>query len=148
MNQKYSNVLTGMERYVEVVTRLAVAIQNGHQALARMDLAAFEQLTAEQEHLCTELKALQSSAELSSDSRNSQYQPSAATGEHAEFCQQRTVLRQRCLVIQERVRHLNRVNRFFLNRARQSLEVLLRLATPAEATYSPPALAKQLASEE
>lgn len=145
MNQKYSNVLVAMEDYVEVVSRLAVALQAGQEALVRMDLSAFEQLTGEQEHLCAELKAMQASAELSSASRNT---PSADTGEHAEFCRQRAVLQQRCLVIQERVRHLNRVNRFFLNRARQSFEVLLRLATPAEATYSPPALANQMASEE
>jgi hypothetical protein len=149
MNQNYSNVLAAMERYVEVVGRLSIAIQSGQEALVRMDLSAFEQLTIEQERLCAELKAMQLSAELNFDSRDKQCDSNLDAGEHAEFCRQRAALGQRCLAIQERVRYLNRVSRFFLNRAKQSLEVLLRLATPAEVTYSPPSLglARRSASE-
>ena len=150
MNQNYSNALAAMDLYIGVVSRLAVAIQSGQEALVRMDLAAFERLTAEQEHLCVELKALQLSAEQASDSRTNKNEENSACVEHAEFCRQRAILSKRCVAIQERVRRLNRVNQFFLTRARKSLEVLLRLALPADATYSVPSrnFAIRMANEE
>jgi hypothetical protein len=150
MNLNYSNALAAMEHYLEVVSRLAVAIQSGQEALVRMDLAAFERLTAEQEQLCAELKALQISAEHASPSQTNKNGKNSVSDEYAEFCHQRTALGKRCLAMQERVRRLNRVNHFFLNRARQSLEVLLRLAIPAQVTYSArsPDFARRLANEE
>lgn len=138
MNQDYSNALAAMEHYVELVSRLAVAIQSGQEALVRMDLAAFERLTAEQEHLCSELKTLQLSGKFASDSRMNKSEENSVSGDEAEFGRQRAALNRRCMAMQERVRRLNRINQFFLNRARQSLELLLRLAIPAEATYSVP----------
>jgi hypothetical protein len=150
MNPNYSNALAAMEHYIELVSRLAVAIQSGQEALVRMDLAAFERLTAEQEHLCAELKTLQLSAELASGSRMNKNEENSVSGDQAEFCRQRAALSRRCMAMQERVRRLNRINQFFLNRARQSLEVLLRLAIPADTTYSVPPrdFATLLANEE
>jgi hypothetical protein len=150
MNPNYSNTLAAMEHYIEVVGRLAVAIQSGQEALVRMDLAAFERLTAEQEQLCAELKCLQVSAERPSASQTNKNGENSVSDEDAEFCRERAVLSKRCVAMQERVRRLNRVNQFFLNRARQSLEVLLHLAIPADGTYSAPSwdFARRLANEE
>jgi hypothetical protein len=136
MNQNYSSALAAMEHYVELVRRLANSMQRGQEALVRMDLAAFEQLTGEQEALCAELVTLQKSA---GDAFRPENEPNGLSGEAEEFSRQRAVLREGCRGIQERVRHLNRVNQIFLNRARRSLELLLRLAMPGEATYSAPA---------
>jgi FlgN protein len=150
MNPNYSNALAAMEHYIEVVGRLAMAIQSGQEALVRMDLTAFERLTAEQEQLCAELKGLQVSAERPSASQTTKNGENSVSDEHAEFCRQRAALSKCCVAMHERVRRLNRVNQFFLNRARQSLEVLLRLVTPADGTYSAPSrdFARRLANEE
>lgn len=138
MNQDYSNILSAMERYLEMVSRLANSMQRGQEALVGMDLAAFEQLTAEQEGLCRELKQLQVSAAADADRDASPPRAQTNVGERTEFERQREILGQHCLVLQERVRHLNRVNQILLHRTRQSFELLLRLTVP-DGTYSAPA---------
>ena len=59
MNSHYTSALTAMQQYVDVMERLASAINKGQEALVRMDLPAFELLTVEQEALCVELKQAQ-----------------------------------------------------------------------------------------
>jgi hypothetical protein len=145
MNPNYSNVLAAMEGYIEVAGHLAAAIQSGQGALVRMDLAAFERLTAEQERLCGQLKALQASADHPFPRPESAIESGSSSQEQSDFYQQRAVLAQRCRALQERIRHLNRVNQLFLNRVRQSFELLLRLAMPMEPTYSAPPAARQFA---
>ncbi len=140
MNPNYTHILVTMERYTELMRQLATALERGQESLARMDLANFEQLTAEQETLCRQLKSLQRSSACETGARPTGLGSDGL--EKIEFSRQREVLGRRLSEIELRVRHLNRVNQFFLNRARQSFELLLRLAMPAPATYSlPPAVA-------
>jgi hypothetical protein len=61
MKQNYTEILVSMEQYIDLMGQLAIALQRGQESLVRMDLAVFEQLTAEQERLCQQLKSLQSS---------------------------------------------------------------------------------------
>jgi flagellar biosynthesis/type III secretory pathway chaperone len=136
MDSDYSRVIAAMEQYVEIMAGLAKALQRGQEALVRMDLSAFEQLTAEQERLCAQLKALATRAESDHGSPQSAEISAPATS-RAEFERERMVLQQRCFGLQQRVRHLNRVNHIFVNRARQSFALMLTLAGLSQATYSP-----------
>jgi hypothetical protein len=135
MNSKYSRALIAMEQCVQIMDELAVAIERGQNALVRMDLPAFEQLTAEQERLCARIKNLQSGHLPSQSDAETPTLHRAEPG-RSEFDRQRAILEQHCLAVQKRVRHLNHVNHFFLNRARQSFELLLRLAELSQGTYS------------
>ena len=133
MNSAYSRVLASIERYVEVMDRLASALQLGQEAHVRMDLPAFEQLTAEQDDLCQTLKRLQAA---SRDANPGPGEVGRSELSQDNFQEQRALLEQRCLALERRVRHLNQVNHFFLNRARQSFALLLRLVELSQATYS------------
>ena len=135
MDSDYSRVIAAMEQYVEIMAGLAKALQRGQEALVRMDLSAFEQLTAEQERLCAQLKALATRAESDQGSPQSAEISAPATS-RAEFACG-AVYQLAPVALQQRVRHLNRVNHIFVNRARQSFALMLTLAGLSQATYSP-----------
>ena len=138
MNSHYSTAIVAMQQYVDVMERLASAINKGQEALVRMDLPAFELLTVEQESLCVELKQAQAHCrDTRQDNRLLKSADNPADLQRESFEQERTALRHQCVALEERVRHLNRVNHFFLNRARQWFDMLVRLAVLSEGTYSP-----------
>jgi hypothetical protein len=138
MNSDYTSALAAMQQYVDVMERLASAINKGQEALVRMDLPAFELLTVEQETLCRELKQAQAHCR---ESRQDNHLRKPADNppdlQQDSFEQERMALRDQCIALEERVRHLNRVNHFFLSRARQWFDMLVRLALLSEGTYSP-----------
>ena len=138
MNSHFSSALAAMQQYVEVMQRLASAINKGQEALVRMDLPAFELLTVEQETLSVELRQAQANCRDSrQDNRLLKSADNPADIQQDSFEAERTALRHQCAALEERVRHLNRVNHFFLNRARQWFDMLIRLAVLSEGTYSP-----------
>ena len=138
MNSDYTSALAAMQQYVDVMERLASAINKGQEALVRMDLPAFELLTVEQETLCLELKQTQAHCrESRQDNHLLKSADNPADLQQDSFEQERTALRDQCIALEERVRHLNRVNHFFLSRARQWFDMLVRLALLSEGTYSP-----------
>jgi hypothetical protein len=139
MNSHYTSALTAMQQYVDVMERLALAINKGQEALVRMDLPAFELLTVEQEALCVELKQAQAHCrESRQDNHLLKSADNPADLQRDSFEEERRALRHQCIALEERVRHLNRVNHFFLSRARQWFEMLVRLALLSEGAYSPP----------
>jgi hypothetical protein len=139
MNSHYTSALEAMQQYVDVMERLASAINKGQEALVRMDLPAFELLTVEQEALCVELKQAQSHCrESRQDNHLLKSADNPADLQRDSFEEERRALRHQCIALEERVRHLNRVNHFFLSRARQWFEMLVRLAPLSEGAYSPP----------
>lgn len=136
MSSRYTSVLAAMQQYVDVMERLATAINKGQEALVRMDLPAFELLTVEQETLCVELKQAQANCrDTREDDHSLKHNP--ADLQQGRFEDERATLRHQCVALEERVRHVNRVNHFFLNRARQWFDMLVRLAVLSEDTYSP-----------
>ena len=138
MNSHYTSALAAMQQYVDVMERLASAINKGQEALVRMDLPAFELLTVEQETLCRELKQAQAHCrESRQDNHLLKSADNPADLQQDSFEQERTALRDQCIALEERVRHLNRVNHFFLSRARQWFDMLVRLALLSDGTYSP-----------
>jgi hypothetical protein len=138
MNSHYTSALEAMQQYVDVMERLASAINKGQEALVRMDLPAFELLTVEQETLCVELKQAQAHCrESRQDNHLLKSADNRADLQQDSLEEERRALRHECIALEERVRHLNRVNHFFLSRARQWFEMLVRLALLSEGTYSP-----------
>jgi hypothetical protein len=138
MNSHYTSALEAMQQYVDVMERLASAINKGQEALVRMDLPAFELLTVEQEALCVELKQAQAHCrESRQDNHLLKSADNPADLQRDSFEEERRALRHQCIALEERVRHLNRVNHFFLSRACQWFEMLVRLALLSEGTYSP-----------
>lgn len=125
-----------MEQYAEIMEALATAIRRGQEALVRMDMPAFERLTMEQANLCQQLKDLEGNRTCCAAGNEENVGIPASGLQDCGLGRQRAILEQRCLGLQERIRHLNRVNRFLLNRARQYFELLLRLAALGQGTYS------------
>lgn len=138
MIPKHSSALALMQQYVEIMAALAKAIRDGQGALVHMDLPEFERLTKEQEMLCTRLQQIRFGHPVrEADENDGSRGEMTLEGTESQFVAQRVLLQQQCIALEEQVRHLNRVNHFFLTRARQSLELLLRLAVLSQATYSP-----------
>src|SRR5437868_10776412 len=138
MDPENSHHFALLEKRLNVMRRLAQALQQGQASAVVMDAQQMEQQAAEQQVLCREWRAVEDEIQLEGGNRLTAI--AEQVGSSAAFenpdAQRWLRLRQELGQVEMHLTHLNRVHAALLRRMRRSIAVLAHVLASSAPTYA------------